>query len=95
MECVGIVEKEKERDAAMEDLEKLRRELERSGKAGGLQDLARSPEGQKLKGMVDAQALRKAAQSGDSQALAKLLGGILETPEGRSLAESVRKLMGK
>lgn len=79
----------------MEDLEKLRQELARSGKSADLQALARSAEGQKLKGMVDAQALRKAAQSGDSQALAKLLGGILETPEGRSLAESVRKLMGK
>lgn len=79
----------------MEDLEKLRRELARSGKSADLQALARSAEGQKLKGMVDAQALRKAAQSGDSQALAKLLGGILETPEGKSLAESVRKLMGK
>lgn len=79
----------------MEDLEKLRQELARSGKSADLQALARSAEGQKLKGMVDAQALRKAAQSGDSQALAKLLGGILETPEGKSLAESVRKLMGK
>ncbi len=79
----------------MEDLEKLRQELARSGKSADLQALARSAEGQKLKGMVDAQALRKAAQSGDSQTLAKLLGGILETPEGRSLAESVRKLMGK
>ena len=79
----------------MEDLEKLRQELARSGKSADLQALARSAEGQKLKGMVDPQALRKAAQSGDSQALAKLLGGILETPEGRSLAESVRKLMGK
>ena len=79
----------------MEDLEKLRQELARSGKSADLQALARSAEWQKLKGMVDAQALRKAAQSGDSQALAKLLGGILETPEGKSLAESVRKLMGK
>lgn len=79
----------------MEDLEKLRQELARSGKSADLQALARSAEGQKLKGMVDAQALRRAAQSGDSQALAKLLGGILETPEGKSLAESVRKLMGK
>lgn len=78
----------------MEDLEKLRQELARSGKSADLQALARSAEGQKLKGMVDAQALRRAAQSGDSQALAKLLGGILETPEGKSLAESVRKLMG-
>ena len=79
----------------MEDLEKLRQELARSGKSADLQALARSAEGQKLKGMVDPQALRRAAQSGDSQALAKLLGGILETPEGKSLAESVRKLMGK
>ena len=79
----------------MEDLEKLRRELERSGKAGDLQALARSAQGQKLKEMVDPQALRKAAASGDTQALAKLLGGILETPEGKSLAESVRRLMGK
>ena len=79
----------------MEDLEKLRQELARSGKSADLQALARSAEGQKLKGMVDAQALRTAAQSGDSQVLANLLGGILETPEGRSLAESVRKLMGK
>ena len=79
----------------MEDLESIGRALKRSGKADGIQKLAQSAEGQALGRMVDGQALQKAAQSADSQALRAMLGQVLNTDEGRRLAQQVRKLMEK
>ena len=43
--------------------------------------------------MLDPQAMEKAARGGDAEGLKNMLGKILETPEGRRLAESVRKMM--
>ena len=45
--------------------------------------------------MIDGAALEKAVKSGDGAALQKLLGALLSTPEGKSLAADVRRIMGK
>lgn len=79
----------------MQDLEALGRELQRRGKTGALKQLADSADGQRLGQMLDGEAVRRAAQSGDSEAMRKLLGGVLATEEGRRLAQQLRSLMEK
>lgn len=78
----------------MQDLEKLERELARSGKKDALQRLAASEDGRRLSGMIDADAAQKALQSGDSARLRQLLRGVLSTDEGRRLAADIQSLMG-
>lgn len=77
----------------MQNFEQLGRELERQGKARQLQALADSADGARLAAMLDADRLRQAAQTGDSEALRAMLGSVLSTEEGRRLAEGVRKMM--
>lgn len=75
------------------NLENLGRELQRSGKADRIKQIAQSDEGQKLSQMLDTKAIEAAAKNGDNQALRSLLGQILSTEEGRKLAENVKKIM--
>ena len=70
------------------DLEKLERQLRGNGALGAL---ARSPEGRTLASKLDADALRAAAQQGDTAALQDALLRVLSTPEGKALAEKVQK----
>ena len=77
------------------DMEKLARELDRDGKGAALRRLGSSAEGKKLEGMIDGAALEKAFQRGDAAALKKMLGELLATPEGKSLAEDVGRIMEK
>ena len=79
----------------MQSFEDISRELKRSGKAGELEALAQSPEGQRLAAMLEGDQLTRAAKSGDAQALRTLLGSVLGTDEGRKLAANVRRLMEK
>ena len=79
----------------MADLESLEREIKSSPAAEKLREAAASEEGQKVLRGLDAAEVEKAAKSGDMQALRSILSGVLSTPEGRALAEKVRKSMGK
>lgn len=79
----------------MQNFDDVRKALERSGKAGELEALAQSPEGQRLAAMLEGDQLTRAAKSGDAQALRTLLGSVLGTDEGRKLAANVRRLMEK
>lgn len=78
---------------AMQNFEQLSRELERRGKTEEINKLAQSRDGQRISGMIDPQAIEKAARGGDTESLKNMLGRILETPEGKRLAESVKKIM--
>ena len=78
---------------AMQNFEQLSRELERRGKTEEINKLAQSRDGQRISGMIDPQAVEKAARGGDTESLKNMLGRILETPEGKRLAESVKKIM--
>ena len=77
----------------MQNVDELGRELERRGKTEELKALADSREVRKLGQMLDPTAVERAAKSGDSQALKKLLSSVLSTQEGQRLAQSVQQLM--
>ena len=79
----------------MQNLEQLGQELQRRGKGEDLRRLADSPEGKRLGQMLDAGAVEKAVKGGDSAALQQILRGVLGTPEGKRLAEQLRKAMQK
>ena len=79
----------------MAHLEEISRELEKRGKADAIKRLADSPEGKKLSGMVDAAALERAANSGDSSAMQAIVQRVLSTAEGKKLAADVKRLMEK
>ena len=79
----------------MGEWETLRRELDRQGKTPALEQLAQSADGRALSRLVDGETLRRAAESGDSAALSGLLGQVLQTQEGRRMAEEIRRLMAK
>lgn len=75
------------------DIEKLSRELERSGKAEKLRAVADTPEGRRLSNMIDPAAVTKAAQSGDTEAMRDILKQVLSTNEGQSLARMLGEAM--
>lgn len=77
----------------MQNFEQLGKELERRGKADDIKRLAESEDGIKLAGMIDSQQIQKAAKAGDTEALKALLSSVLQTQEGKRLAENVRKMM--
>ena len=78
---------------AMQNFESLSRELERRGKTEEIKKIAQSSDGQRISGMIDPQAVEKAARGGDTESLKNMLGRILETPEGKRLAEKLKKAM--
>ena len=55
----------------MQDLADVTRALERSGRAGAIRELAASADGQKLGGLVDAQAAERALKSGTPRLCAR------------------------
>lgn len=77
----------------MRDLRKLEEELRRSGRLDALRALAASGEGKGLGGQLDAAAAEQALRSGDTAALQAFLKGVLQSGEGRRLAEQVREVM--
>ena len=79
----------------MANLESFEREIKSSAAVEHLKAAAASPEGQKVLKNLDAAEVEKAAKAGDMQTLREILNGVLSTPEGRSLAENVRKSLGK
>ena len=77
----------------MQDLEKLKEELQRRGQAERLKTLADSADGQKLGRMVDREALQEAMRKGDAEALRGILGRLLATDEGRRLNAQVQSML--
>lgn len=77
----------------MQNFEQLGKELERRGKAEDIKRLAESEDGIRLAGMINPQQIEQAAKAGDSDALKALLSSVLQTQEGKRLAENVRKMM--
>ena len=77
----------------MQNFEQLGKELARRGKADDIKKLAESADGIKLAGMIDSRQMEMAARSGDADTLKALLQSVLQTQEGKRLAENVRKMM--
>lgn len=78
---------------SVNEFEKIGKELQRQGKTDKLKSLADSEEGKAVSRMVDADAVRNAAKSGDAAALKNILSQVLSTSEGQRLAESLKKAM--
>lgn len=78
---------------SVNEYEKIGKELQRQGKTDKLKSLADSEEGKAVSRMVDADAVRNAAKSGDAAALKQILSQVLSTSEGQRLAESLKKAM--
>ena len=76
----------------MENIEKFGSELLKSRKGDSIRALADSAEGKALSEKLDPAEVEKAARSGDAEAIKKLIGAVLSTPEGRALAEKLSKL---
>ena len=72
------------------DFAQLKRELEQKKE---LQAAAQSAAGQKLLKSMDTGAVERAAKSGDTAALQRILTQVLSTPEGKALAQQVQKAM--
>ncbi len=79
----------------MASLDALEREIKSSAAVEHLKAAAATPEGQKVLQNLDTAEVEKAAKAGDMQTLREILSGVLATPEGRSLAEKIRKSLGK
>lgn len=73
------------------DLEKLERTLREQK---DLAAAAESPEGKRLASQINDKALREAAKRGDTDTLKQILQQVLSTPEGKQLAEKVKKAVG-
>ena len=76
----------------MENIEKFGSALLPSQKGDALRSLADSAEGKALSEKLDPAEVERAARSGDAEAIKRLIGSVLSTPEGRSLAEKLSKL---
>lgn len=70
------------------DLDGMKRELEKNS---ALRAAASSGAAQKLMQNLDTAGLEQAAKRGDTTALKGYLAQVLSTPEGKALAEQVRK----
>ena len=77
----------------MQNFKALGEELKRSGKAEGLKNLAESADGQKISRMLNMDAVEKAAREGNAEAMQSIVKNVLQTDEGKRLAESLVKLM--
>ena len=78
---------------SVNEFEKIGKELQRQGKTEKLKSLADSEEGKAVSRMIDAEAVQKAARSGDAAALKTILSQVLSTSEGQRLAQSLKDAM--
>lgn len=79
----------------MRDLEDIGKMLQKSGRAPELRSIAESPEGKRLSGMLDANAVEKAAKSGDMEALRGILQQVMSTEDGKAIARKLGSVMEK
>ena len=76
----------------MQDLEKMGKALFGGQKGESLRTLMESDSAKALEQKLDAEAVEKAARSGDAAALQGILTQVLSTEEGRALAEQLSKM---
>lgn len=76
----------------MQELEKMGKALFTGQKGENLRTLMESDTGRALEQKLDAEAVEKAARSGDAAALQSILTQVLATEEGRALAEQLSKM---
>ena len=74
------------------DISKLASNDKIRGKEQELKKLADSKEGEKIKQMVDGEALQKALDEGDTAALQSTISKVLKTDEGARLLSQLEQL---
>jgi hypothetical protein len=79
----------------MRDFEQVGKEVLKGTDAKKLNEVANSADGKKIASMLDAKAVERAAKSGDTAALQEILSRVLNTDEGKRLAQSISGIIGK
>ncbi len=79
----------------MKDFSSVEKLLKESGRAGQIMDAVSPEDAQRLENMVDKDALNTALARGDMQSLEGILRQVLNTGEGRALAQKISGIMGK
>jgi len=77
----------------MKNLEDMERRLVQSGKADKVKAIADSKDGQRLLEKLDTDKVERAVQSGDSEALRRILMDVLRTGEGQRIAKQLEQTM--
>ncbi len=77
------------------DFDKIGKQLEKSGKADKIQEIANSKDGERLASMLDGAEVEKAARTGDFAALQGILKQVLSTEEGQRIAKKLGETMKK
>lgn len=77
----------------MKNIEDMERRLVQSGKADKVRAIADSKDGQNLLKKLDAGKIERAVQSGDSEALSRILMDALRTGEGQRIAKQLEQTM--
>lgn len=78
----------------MKEFEKAEREIMSGDKADIVKRAVDSKEGRSVGKMVDGAALKKAVLTGDSKTVSAILGKVLSTEEGKTLADRVNRQLG-
>jgi hypothetical protein len=79
----------------MRDIESMGKELLKGADTQKLKAIAVSENGKKISQMVDQGELERAAKTGDTAALQRILHQVLSTNEGKQLADQLSKAVQK
>lgn len=79
----------------MNDFEKMQREMASSDNASKIEQFAKSPEASRIGKIVDGNALKKAAMTGDKETINRILQQVLSTEDGKALAKKIGENFGK
>ena len=77
------------------DIRAAEKMLRESGKAQELMNAVTAEEGRRLESLIDKDAVRAAVAEGDPAKLTETLRAVLNTGEGRALAEKISGIMKK
>ncbi len=74
----------------MKNFDEYERQLKNNPNAKRIMAAADSEEGRRLAQTLNAEAVEKAARSGDAAALKNILTQVLSTPDGKALAKKLQ-----
>jgi hypothetical protein len=77
------------------DIKKYGQEFLQGKNADALRKAADSEAGRRVAKMLDPSEVERAAKDGDTRALEDILRQVMSTPEGKSLAEQVKKAVSE
>lgn len=78
----------------MKDFSAMQNMLKNSGKASEIINSISAEDSRKLESLVDKKELEKAVANGDMKTMESMLRQVLNTGEGRALAQKISGIMG-